>query len=386
MRWARELDGAPQSAQTLEVPVREMNEAAERVPPGELESLRIAAARITAFHQRQVRQSWVTVDDEGALLGQLVRPLERAGIYVPGGKAAYPSSVLMNAIPARVAGVGELVMCSPLSWEEPNHAVLAAARLAGVDRVFRVGGAQAVAAMAYGVGEVPAVDKIVGPGNAYVAAAKRLVFGDVDIDMIAGPSEILIVGDGSAPASWAASDLLAQAEHDEWASALLLTPSEQYGLQVLKELSRQLAASRRKSIAEAALEQFGGVIVTGDLEGALELASRIAPEHLELLVARPLEHLHQVRHAGAVFLGPWAPEAMGDYVAGPNHVLPTGGTARFSSALGVDDFLKRTSVVSLSESVLRRLGPHAMRLAHMEGLEAHGRSIGARLKGCPPRG
>ena len=385
LRWARDLDGLPPGIQALEIPASRWERALDRIPEEERAALELAAARIEAYHRRQLRESWLTVDQEGALLGQMVRPLERVGMYVPGGKASYPSSVLMNGIPARVAGVNEIIMCSPLSWSSPSPWVLAAARLAGVDRVFCVGGAQAIGAMAYGVGEIPRVDKIVGPGNVYVATAKRMVFGEVDIDMVAGPSEILVMADGSVPARWAAADLLSQAEHDELASAVMLTPSEAYAREVDREVSRLLATSDRRAIALSALERFGGILITRDLDEAFEIASQIAPEHLELLVERPLEHLHKVRHAGAVFLGPWSPEAMGDYLAGPNHVLPTGGTARFFSPLGVEEFLKRTSVIGLSEGAFGRLGDPVVRLATVEGLPAHARSVQVRLDGMRRR-
>jgi histidinol dehydrogenase len=379
VRWARDLDGMPASATDLEVSSRERSQACARVPGEDREALERAAGRIRSFHARQKQESWLTVDPEGVLLGQLVQPLERVGIYVPGGKAAYPSTVLMNAIPARLAGVREIIMCSPMSWADPDPGVLCAVEVAGVDRVFRVGGAQAVAAMAYGAAGIPKVDKIVGPGNAYVAAAKRLVFGQVDIDMVAGPSEILVVADGSAPARFAAADLLSQAEHDELASAILLTPSVDYADEVEREVAALLAKSDRRLIARASLERFGGIVVTRDVEEALDIASQIAPEHLELLIERPLEHLRRVRHAGAVFIGPWSPEPMGDYVAGPNHVLPTGGTARFSSPLGVEDFLKKTSVIGMSEGSMSSLGPSVIRLAGLEGLDAHARSVQVRL-------
>ncbi len=379
MRWAREIDGMPVGTRTLEVLAPEWDAAFREVSTEDLAALELAAERIRAFHARQVEGSWLTVDARGARLGQLIRPLDRVGVYVPGGKASYPSSVLMTVIPAKVAGVAEVIVCSPLSWTGPNPMVLAAARLAGADRVFRLGGVQAIAAMAFGVGDVPKVDKVVGPGNAYVATAKRMVSGGVGTDMVAGPSEILIVADGSVPAAWAAADILSQAEHDEMASAMLLTPSRSYAFEVEREVSRQLARSERASIARASLARFGAVIVTRDLDEAFDIASVIAPEHLELLVERPMEHLGKVRHAGAVFLGAWSPEAVGDYVAGPSHVLPTGGTARFSSPLGVWDFLKRTSVIGLSQGPLEELGPSASRLASMEGLGEHARSIEVRL-------
>jgi histidinol dehydrogenase len=381
LRWARDLDGLPSGVTELEIPPPRWEKALEGLSPEDRAALELAAGRIEAFHRRQMQESWLTVDEEGALLGQMVRPLERVGVYVPGGKASYPSSVLMSAIPARVAGVREVIMCSPLSWSAPDRWVLAAAQAAGVDRIFRLGGAQAIGAMAYGAGAVPRVDKIVGPGNVYVATAKRLVFGEVDIDMVAGPSEIVVVADGSVPARWAAADLLSQAEHDELASAVMLTPSEAYAREVDHEVSRLLASSDRSIIAQSALERFGGILITQGLDEAFQIASQIAPEHLELLMERPLEHLHRVRHAGAVFLGPWSPEPMGDYLAGPNHVLPTGGTARFFSPLGVEEFLKRTSVIGFSQSALGRLGESVVRLANLEGLSAHARSVQVRLDG-----
>lgn len=379
LRWARELDGMPLGIDKFEVLAPEWDAASREVSAKDLAALELAAERIRAFHARQVEGSWLMVDEKGALLGQLVRPMDRVGVYVPGGKASYPSTVLMTVIPAKIAGVQEVIVCSPLSWTEPDRMTLAAARMAGVDRVFRLGGVQAIAAMAFGLADVPRVDKVVGPGNAYVATAKRMVFGGVGTDMVAGPSEILIVADGSVPAPWAAADILSQAEHDEMASAMVLTPSRSYAREVEREVSRQLAHSERASIARASLARFGAMIITRDLDEAFEIASMIAPEHLELLVERPMEHLGKVGHAGAVFLGAWSPEAMGDYVAGPSHVLPTGGTARFSSPLGVWDFLKRTSVIALSQGPMEELGPWASRLASMEGLGAHARSIEVRL-------
>ncbi|MGQ9858848.1 MAG: histidinol dehydrogenase [Thermodesulfobacteriota bacterium] len=379
LSWARKLDGMPQQRDTLELDSREWGDACERLGAQERTALETAARRIRGFHERIKAHSWLTVDPEGCLLGQLVQPLKRVGIYVPGGKASYPSSVLMTAIPARVAGVSEVIMCCPLPWSDPSPAVLAAAKIAGVDRIFRLGGAQAIVAMAYGVGEVPRVDKIVGPGNAYVTAAKRVVFGDVDIDMLAGPSEILIVADGTVAAGFAAADMLSQAEHDERASSLLLTPSASYAQEVDRELERRLRKSPRRGIAQEALERFGAIIVCSDLDEALEMAADVAPEHLELLMERPLEWLSKVRNAGAVFLGPWSAEAVGDYLAGPSHVLPTGGTARFSSPLGVEDFLRRTSVISVPRGALTTLGPKVVGLAEMEGLDAHAESVRTRM-------
>ncbi len=332
------------------------------------------------FHEHQFAKSWQYAEADGTLLGQRVTPLERVGLYVPGGKAAYPSSVLMNAIPAKVAGVDELVMVSQTPGGEKNALVLAAAALAGVDRVFALGGAQAVAALAYGTATVPRVDKIVGPGNAYVAAAKRLVFGQVGIDMIAGPSEILIIGDGSTPPDWVALDLFSQAEHDEVAQALLLSPSAEYLDAVQASAEALIAQMPRRAVIEASLCARGALVLVRDLDEACALANRIASEHLELSVADPDAWLPKLRNAGAIFLGRWSSEAVGDYCAGPNHVLPTAGTARFSSPLGVYDFQKRSSLISVSREGAATLGRVAATLAEGEGLIAHARSAEARFK------
>jgi histidinol dehydrogenase len=354
----------------LEVGRKEMRKALESLPASQARSLRQAAVRIRRFHRRQLSRSWKYAEADGTQLGQIVTPLERVGIYVPGGKAAYPSSVLMNAIPAKVAGVPEVVMVSP----NPNPTVLAAAAIAGVDRVFAIGGAQAVAALAYGTRSVPRVDKIVGPGNAYVAEAKRQVFGQVGIDMIAGPSEILVIGDGTTPAHWVAMDLFSQAEHDELAQAILLSPSGSYLNDVEKAIGKLLPDMPRHKIIAASLKLRGALIHTRSLGEACEISNRIAPEHLELSVADPRALLPKLRHAGAIFLGRWSSEAIGDYCAGPNHVLPTSGTSRFSSPLGVYDFQKRSSLIGVSRSGARRLGRLAATLARGEGLDAHARS------------
>ncbi len=359
----------------LALPRARLEAALAALPPAQREALETAAVRVRAFHERQRAQSWEFTDAEGTRLGQRVSALERVGVYVPGGKAAYPSTVLMNVIPARVAGVGEIVMVSPNA--EPM--VLAAAALAGVDRAFAVGGAQAVAALAYGTASVPRVDKIVGPGNAYVAAAKRQVFGQVGIDMIAGPSEILVIADGTTPADWVALDLFSQAEHDEVAQAILLSPSAEYLDAVEASVAKLLPTLARRNVAEASLAARGALILTRSLEEACAVADRIAPEHLELSVADPEPLLARLRHAGAIFLGRWSSEAIGDYCAGPNHVLPTAGTARFSSPLGVYDFQKRTSVIGVSEAGARTLGRVAATLAEGEGLQAHALSARARL-------
>jgi histidinol dehydrogenase len=331
------------------------------------QALRQAHARIRAFHEKQLQQSWEFTDADGSRLGQRVTPLERVGVYVPGGKAAYPSSVLMNVVPAKVAGVRELVMVSP----KPSALVLAAAAIAGVDRVIGIGGAQAVAALAYGTDSVPRVDKIVGPGNAYVAEAKRQVFGQVGIDMVAGPSEILVIADGSTPADWVAMDLFSQAEHDEMAQAILVCPDGKYLDAVEGAMGRLIRDMSRREVIEASLAGRGALIEVRDLEEACTVANRIAPEHLELSVADPETLSFKITNAGAIFLGPWSSEAIGDYCAGPNHVLPTAGTARFSSPLGVHDFQKRSSVIHVSQRAAVTLGRLAQTLAEAEGLSAH---------------
>lgn len=370
------FDGVRLDAGTVRVAEAEIQAALGSLEPGVSEALSLAAERIEAFHRRQRRESWFYQEDGTGLLGQIVRPLSRVGLYVPGGSAAYPSTVLMNAIPARVAGVEELVICTPVGRDGAiPPAVLAAASLAGIREIYRVGGAQAVAALAFGTESIRPVDKIVGPGNIYVATAKRLVFGVVGIDLMAGPSEILVVADGSVPARWVAADLLAQAEHDPLASAVCVTPSGEFAEAVRVELAKQLESLPRASLAGQALEAFGAVIVVEDLAAAVALANTIAPEHLELLVADPWNLVPRVRNAGAVFLGAHTPEVAGDYLAGPNHVLPTGGTARFSSPLSVEDFQKRCSLLSLDPEALRRWREPITRLARLEGLEAHARSL-----------
>jgi histidinol dehydrogenase len=343
-------------------------------------ALEAAAARVTAYHERQKSQSWDYTDTDGTRLGQQITPLDRVGIYVPGGKAAYPSSVLMNALPARVAGVGEVIMVVPTPGGEQNKLVLAAAALAGVDRVFTIGGAQAVGALAYGTQSVPAVDKIVGPGNAYVAAAKRRVFGVVGIDMVAGPSEILVICDGSTDPDWIAMDLFSQAEHDEIAQAILLCPDAAFIAKVEQSIAKLLPAMPRRDVIQASLAGRGALIETRDLDEACDIANRIAPEHLELSVAEPRQWLAKIRHAGAIFLGRYTSESLGDYCAGPNHVLPTSRTARFSSPLGVYDFQKRSSVIEVSAQGARTLGAVAAELARGEGLAAHAQAAELRMK------
>ncbi|MFM1651348.1 histidinol dehydrogenase [Brevibacillus sp. B_LB10_24] len=358
----------------------EFAEAEQLVSADVAKALQEAAANIAEYHQRQVRQSWFSTKESGTLLGQLVRPLKRVGLYVPGGRAAYPSSVLMNAIPARVAGVSEIVMVSPPGKDgKVNPAILVAARIAGVTEIYKVGGAQAIGALTYGTNSIPAVDKIVGPGNIYVALAKREVFGLVDIDMVAGPSEIVVLADDSANPRYVAADLLSQAEHDPMSSAVLVTPSRPLAEQVAAELERQVALLPRREIAEAALRDYGAICVVGDLEEGFAVVNRLAPEHLELLIDDPFGQLGKVENAGAIFLGPYSSEPVGDYFAGTNHVLPTNGTARFSSPLSVDDFIKKSSVISYSKADLKANGAKIVALAEQEGLTAHARAIQERL-------
>ncbi len=378
--YTARFDHLTMTAATMEVTAAEIDSAMAAVAPQALADLQLAAERIAAFHRKQKTETWLSTDENDVLVGQMVRPLDRVGIYVPGGKAAYPSSVLMNAVPAKVAGVREVVMVVPMPGGEANPYVLAAARIAGVDRIFKVGGAQAVAALAYGTATIPRVDKITGPGNIFVATAKRLVFGQVDIDMIAGPSEILVINDGSGDPAHLAADLLSQAEHDELASSILITTDEHFGRQVEIALAEQLRYLKRAEIARQSLAHYGAIIVARDLHEAATFSNRLAPEHLELAVADPFGLLPQIRHAGAVFLGHHTPEAAGDYLAGPNHTLPTGGTARFFSPLSLDDFVKKSSLVSFSKEGLQRLGPAIVRIAELEGLEAHAKSVSIRLK------
>ncbi len=365
----------------LEIPRVELDAALSGLPAEQAKALRTAAERVRRYHEKQLAQSWQYTEKDGTILGQRVTPLDRVGLYVPGGKAAYPSSVLMNALPAKVAGVRELLMVSPTPGGERNPLVLAAAALVGVDRVFAIGGAQAIAALAFGTESVPRVDKIVGPGNVYVAEAKRQVFGQVGIDMVAGPSEILVIGDGSTEPDWIAMDLFSQAEHDEIAQAILLSPDRAYLDSVEQSIKRLLPQMPRRKVIGASLAARGALIETRDLEEACTLANRIAPEHLELSVAEPEAWLPKLRNAGAIFLGRWSSEAIGDYCAGPNHVLPTGGTARFSSPLGVYDFQKRSSVIGVSKAGARTLGRLAATLAEGEGLAAHAQSARLRIGG-----
>jgi len=364
----------------LEIPRAEQQAALQRIPAARRSALETAAARVRDYHERQRAQSWGYTDADGNELGQQITPLDRAGLYVPGGKAAYPSSVIMNAVPAKVAGVTEVIMVVPTPRGEKNDLVLAAAAICGVDRVFTIGGAQAVAALAYGTATIPQVDKIVGPGNAYVAAAKRRVFGVVGIDMVAGPSEILVLCDGSTEPDWVAMDLFSQAEHDELAQSILLTPDEKYLDAVAASIVRLLPEMPRRKVIEASLEGRGALIAVRDLDEACALVNRIAPEHLELSVENPHALLPQIRHAGAIFLGRYTSEALGDYCAGPNHVLPTSRTARFSSPLGVYDFQKRSSLICISAEGAQKLGKIAVELAEGEGLTAHARSAALRFR------
>jgi histidinol dehydrogenase len=368
-----------QHADELQIPNAVLKQAWEALPTEQAQALQTAADRVFAYAEHQKLQSWQFIEADGTLLGQKVTPLDKAGLYVPGGKAAYPSSVLMNAIPAKVAGVGELIMVVPTPKGETNQLVLAAAYLAGVDRVFRIGGAQAVAALAYGTETIPAVDKIVGPGNIYVATAKKLVFGKVGIDMIAGPSEILIICDGKTNPDWIAMDLFSQAEHDENAQAILISDDADFLAQVAKSIDKLLPTMERQEIIRASLSGRGALIQVADLAQAAEVANKIAPEHLELSVENPDALCAQIRNAGAIFMGRYTAEALGDYCAGPNHVLPTSSTARYSSPLGVYDFQKRSSLINCSAQGASVLGKTASILARGESLTAHARSAEYRI-------
>jgi histidinol dehydrogenase len=379
LAYTEQFDRVSLTLKDLRVTPKEIKDAYSRVDPKKVEALKLAARNIKSFHEKQKLSSWVSQEPDGVILGQLARPLRSAGVYVPGGKAVYPSSVLMNVIPARVAGVEQIVMCSPVPGGVLNPYILVAADIAGVSEIYKIGGAQAVAAMAYGTATIPKVDKIVGPGNIYVATAKRYVFGQVDIDMIAGPSEVLVIADDSADPVFVAADLLSQAEHDELASAILVTPSRKLAENAEKEVERQLATLIRKDIARKAIDRFGAIVVVKDLAEAAEVSNAIAPEHLELSVEKPFELLALIRNAGAIFLGHYTPESVGDYVAGPNHVLPTGGTARFFSPLSTDDFMKRSSLIFYTKEGLDKVGDAVTLIADVEGLEAHGNTIRVRM-------
>jgi len=385
LEYTQRFDGVSASTvAALEISRDELQAALAAIPAKQRVALEAAAQRVRSYHERQLDacgRSWSYRDEDGTLLGQKVTPLDRVGIYVPGGKATYPSSVLMSALPAKVAGVGDIIMVVPTPRGERNLLVLAAAALAGVDRAFTVGGAQAVAALAYGTDTIPAVHKITGPGNAYVASAKRRVFGTVGIDMIAGPSEILVLADGSTPPDWVAMDLFSQAEHDELAQSILLCPDADYIARVLAAIDRLLPEMPRRDVIRASLEGRGALIHTRSMDEACEISNRIAPEHLEVSSRDPHRWEPLLRHAGAIFLGAFTSESLGDYCAGPNHVLPTSGTARFSSPLGVYDFQKRSSLIEVSEAGAQKLGPIAATLAYGEGLQAHARAAEMRLTG-----
>ena len=378
-RYAREFDRV--EVEALEISAQELDAAVDSLDPEFRRVLEEAAENIRDFHSRQVRQSFLVTGKEGVVLGQKVIPIQWVGLYIPGGTAAYPSSVLMNAIPAKIAGCPQVVMVSPPSrGGDIAPVILAAARIAGVDRVFRVGGAQAVAALAYGTQTIPQVDKIVGPGNAYVAEAKRQVFGRVAIDMIAGPSEILVVSDGKSDPAVVAADLLSQAEHDKMASAVLVTDSRELARAVSDELERQIPLLPREEIARASIDRNGKIILTENLDRAIEMANQLAPEHLELCVDNPFDYLDKILHAGSIFLGRSCPEALGDYFAGPNHTLPTSGTARFMSPLSVDDFVKRSQFTYYTPAALEKVSEKVALFARQEGLEAHARSALSRFQ------
>ncbi|WP_028548970.1 histidinol dehydrogenase [Paenibacillus sp. UNC451MF] len=380
-RFAQQFDKT--TVDELRVSDAEIEAAYAKVDESFLTAIREAADNVRRFHEKQMRSSWMDLQPDGSILGQVIRPLRRVGLYVPGGKAAYPSSVLMNAIPAQVAGVPEIVMVTPPATagvEGIDPHILVAAAEAGVKEIYRVGGAQAVAALAYGTESIPAADKIVGPGNIYVALAKRYVFGAVDIDSIAGPSEIVVLADESAEPAYVAADLLSQAEHDEMASAILITPSQTLAEAVQAEVARQLETLPKRDIASQSIRDYGAILTVASLEEGVRAVNRLAPEHLEIIVKEPFQYLSAIENAGAIFLGPYSSEPVGDYFAGPNHVLPTNGTARFSSPLNVDDFMKKSSVIYYSKEALFKNGDKIIALARHEGLEAHARAIQIRLE------
>lgn len=376
VEYSKKFDGAVDDV--LEVTKEEIDEAMNEVDSELLEIIKQAKENITAFHSRQVKNSFLINEKDGVIIGQKVIPIEKVGLYVPGGTAAYPSSVLMNCVPAKIAGCSEIVMVTPAKAGKVKPAILAAARVAGVDRIFKIGGAQAVAALAYGTESVPKVDKIVGPGNAFVAEAKKQVFGTVDIDMIAGPSEILVVADGTNNPSHIAADLLSQAEHDKMATAVLITDSEKFANDVSAQLEKQIPLLPRAEIARTSIDTNGKIIITESLTEAMETSNILAPEHLEICVDNPFEYLGLVKNAGSVFLGKNCPEALGDYFAGPNHTLPTSGTARFSSPLSVDDFVKKTQFSYFSKEALAEVGDKVVHFAEEEGLHAHAKSVSIR--------
>ncbi len=370
----------PTASGELRIDSAEMAAAYEGLDPALRDALHLAYDRIKSYHEKLMPRSWIEYDKNGSMLGQKVTAVDRAGLYIPGGKAAYPSSLLMNAIPAIVAGVGEIVVCTPTPDNEINELLLAACHLCGIEQLFKVGGASAIGAMAYGTETIPKVDVITGPGNIFVATAKKLVYGEVNIDMIAGPSEIGILADSSARPDWLAMDLLSQAEHDEMASSILITPDAELAVRVSDEVEKALGSLEREAIARKSIEERGAIIVTADMKEAVELMNRIAPEHLEVMTASPMELLGSIRHAGAIFLGHFTPEPIGDYIAGPNHTLPTGGTAKFYSPLSVEHFLKKSSLIMMSEAGIDELGEACALLAKTEGLTAHEASVRIRLK------
>lgn len=380
IKFTEQFDGVKLTPEQLRVSEEEIDRAYEQVDPQVLESLKLARDRIEAFHCRQRADSWFEADEEGTVMGQMVRPLYRVGSYVPGGTASYPSSVLMNIVPAKVAGVKEVVMVTPPGKDGSiNPYTLVAAREAGATEIYKVGGAQAVAALAYGTQTIRPVHKITGPGNIYVTLAKQQVYGRVDIDMLAGPSEVLVIADSSADPAYAAADLLSQAEHDPLAASVLLTPDEKLAQQVQEELQKQLKVLPRQDVVKRSLGDYGTIVITKDLDEAFDIANRFAPEHLELLIEDPFSWVGRVQNAGSIFLGPYSPEPVGDYLAGPNHILPTGGTAKFYSGLNIDTFIKKSTVIFFSRKTLDRLGHHVIRLAGVEGLEAHANAVRLRL-------
>jgi histidinol dehydrogenase len=378
LRYTKAFDSL--TKEDLRITPEEISINAKRARKNVVEALKTSAKRIKTFHEMQKEESW-SFSEGNDLLGQVIRPLERVGVYVPGGKASYPSTVLMNVIPAQVAGVKEIALCVPTPRGEINPYVMAAIKLLGLKEVYGIGGAQAVGAMAYGTETIKKVDKIVGPGNIFVATAKKMVFGEVDIDMIAGPSEILIIADDSANPAFIVADLLGQAEHDELASPVLITNSKKLADTVRGELERQLSRLRRKEIATKSLDNYGAIIITKNIKDAVELSNSIAPEHLEIMTEKPMDLLPMIKNAGAIFLGEWTPETLGDYSAGPNHTIPTGGTARFSSPLGVYDFIKRSSLLNFTKDGFKKLAKTVRTIAAVEGLEAHEKTIRVR-EGC----
>ncbi|GAA0135305.1 histidinol dehydrogenase [Paenibacillus sp. YSY-4.3] len=383
LKYTEQLDGMKLSPETLRVTEEEMRAAYDKVEPSFIDAISAAAANIRAYHARQKRNSWMDLQPDGSMLGQIIRPLKRVGVYVPGGKASYPSSVLMNVIPAQVAGVPEIVMVTPPATggkEGIDPYILVAAAEAGVNEIYRVGGAQAVAALAYGTETIVPVDKICGPGNIYVALAKREVYGAVDIDSIAGPSEIAVLADDSADPAYVAADLLSQAEHDEMASAILVTTSEAFAKACQEEVQRQLTILPRRDIAAASIEKYGVILLVDSIEEGIDVINELAPEHFELMVEEPMAYLGLVENAGAIFLGPYSSEPVGDYFAGPNHIIPTNGTARYSSPVDVDDFIKKSSLIYYSKEALLKNGETIMELARREGLEGHARAIEIRMR------